>query len=67
MKVGEHTQLDDAVIASTADKDKNTLDTGTLGFGDIQNKMNFKTKHHNFPLPGLTGIIGCPQELDSHN
>ncbi len=97
VKVGEHTQLDGSVIASTADKD--TLDTGTLSFGDIQNKADFKTEHHSvnistavsanhcpltpaisetdgqsahglplhFPLPGLTGIIGCPQELDSHN
>ncbi|WP_112886951.1 MULTISPECIES: hemagglutinin repeat-containing protein [unclassified Photorhabdus] len=47
VKVGEHTQLDGAVIASTADKDKNTLDTGTLGFGDIQNKADFKTEHHS--------------------
>ncbi|RAX02149.1 hemagglutinin repeat-containing protein [Photorhabdus sp. S9-53] len=47
VKVGEHTQLDGAVIASTADKDKNTLDTGTLGFGDIKNKADFKTEHHS--------------------
>ncbi|WP_235896850.1 hypothetical protein [Yersinia thracica] len=30
--VGEHTQLDGAVIASTADQSKNSLDTGTLGY-----------------------------------
>ncbi|WP_350307427.1 hemagglutinin repeat-containing protein [Photorhabdus viridis] len=47
VKVGEHTQLDGAVIASTADKAKNTLDTGTLGFGDIQNKADFKTEHQS--------------------
>ncbi|WP_315851081.1 hemagglutinin repeat-containing protein, partial [Yersinia bercovieri] len=34
--VGEHTQLDGAVIASTADKSKNSLDTGTLGFSNIE-------------------------------
>ncbi|TNH42010.1 adhesin, partial [Photorhabdus luminescens subsp. sonorensis] len=50
VKVGEHTQLDGAVIASTADKDKNTLDTGTLGFGDIQNKADFKTEHHSVSI-----------------
>ncbi|KER03276.1 hemagglutinin repeat-containing protein [Photorhabdus temperata] len=47
VKVGEHTQLDGAVIASTADKAKNTLDTGTLSFGDIQNKADFKTEHRS--------------------
>ncbi|AWK40497.1 hypothetical protein A4R40_02655 [Photorhabdus laumondii subsp. laumondii] len=50
VKVGEHTQLDGAVIASTADKDKNTLDTGTLGFGDIKNKADFKTEHHSVSI-----------------
>ncbi|WP_254178461.1 hemagglutinin repeat-containing protein [Providencia rettgeri] len=40
--VGEHTQLDGAVISSTAEADKNTLDTGTLGFGDIKNKAEYK-------------------------
>ncbi len=47
VKVGEHTQLDGSVIASTADKDKNTLETGTLSFGDIQNKADFKTEHRS--------------------
>ncbi|HAI49972.1 MAG TPA: hypothetical protein DCM53_10430, partial [Enterobacteriaceae bacterium] len=32
IRVGEHTQLDGAVIGSTAGADKNRLDTGTLGF-----------------------------------
>ncbi|ROP48904.1 filamentous hemagglutinin [Enterobacter sp. BIGb0383] len=36
--VGEHTQLDGAVIASDATADKNRLDTGTLGWTDIENK-----------------------------
>ncbi|SUC36979.1 Possible hemagglutinin (DUF638) [Providencia rustigianii] len=40
--VDKQTQLDGAVIASTADKDKNKLDTGTLGFGDIKNKADYK-------------------------
>ncbi|WP_220683158.1 hemagglutinin repeat-containing protein, partial [Pseudomonas aeruginosa] len=45
VNVKEHTQLDGAVIASTADKDKNTLDTGTLGWHDIHNKAEFETAH----------------------
>ncbi|WP_436877097.1 hemagglutinin repeat-containing protein [Siccibacter turicensis] len=36
--VGNHTQLDGAVIASEADATKNRLDTGTLGWSDIRNK-----------------------------
>ncbi|EPD1697801.1 hemagglutinin repeat-containing protein, partial [Escherichia coli] len=35
---GQHTQLNGAVIASTATADKNRLDTGTLGFSDIENR-----------------------------
>ncbi|MGE4802900.1 hemagglutinin repeat-containing protein, partial [Yersinia hibernica] len=48
--VGEHTQLDGAVIASTADKSKNSLDTGTLGFSDIENKADFKAEHQGGSL-----------------
>ncbi|WP_261372450.1 hemagglutinin repeat-containing protein [Yersinia aldovae] len=48
--VGEHTQLDGAVIASTADQSKNSLDTGTLGFSDIENKADFKAEHQGGSL-----------------
>ncbi|WP_181952664.1 cytidine deaminase-like fold-containing protein, partial [Yersinia canariae] len=48
--VGEHTQLDGAVIASTADKSKNSLDTGTLGFSNIENKADFKAEHQGGSL-----------------
>lgn len=34
--VEKHTQLDGAVIASEAGKDRVTLDTGTLGFSDLK-------------------------------
>ncbi|CAI0828653.1 hemagglutinin repeat-containing protein [Serratia fonticola] len=50
VKVGEHTQLDGAVIASTADADKNRLDTGTLGFNDIHNQADFKAEHQGGSL-----------------
>ncbi|HEG1904712.1 TPA: contact-dependent inhibition effector 16S rRNA endonuclease [Enterobacter cloacae] len=43
--VGNHTQLDGGVIASTATADKNRLGTGTLGFSDIHNQADFKTEH----------------------
>ncbi|MGN2457811.1 hemagglutinin repeat-containing protein, partial [Klebsiella electrica] len=45
--VGGHTQLDGAVIGSTATADKNRLDTGTLGWGDIDNRAGFKTEHQS--------------------
>ncbi|MHA7845174.1 hemagglutinin repeat-containing protein [Serratia sp. D1N4] len=48
--VGEHTQLDGAVIASTADADKNRLDTGTLGFSNIHNQADFKAEHQGGSL-----------------
>ncbi|WP_249923968.1 hemagglutinin repeat-containing protein, partial [Escherichia coli] len=43
--VGRHTQLDGAVIASTATPDKNHLDTGTLGFSDLHNEADYKVSH----------------------
>lgn len=43
--VGNHTQLNGAVIASQADADKNRLDTGTLGYTDIHNEAEYKTEH----------------------
>ncbi|WP_272682198.1 VENN motif pre-toxin domain-containing protein, partial [Providencia sp. PROV129] len=45
--VGNHTQLDGAVIGSTAEAEKNKLDTGTLGFGDIKNKAEYKVESHS--------------------
>ncbi|WP_276308476.1 MULTISPECIES: VENN motif pre-toxin domain-containing protein [unclassified Klebsiella] len=43
--VGSHTQLNGGVIASTGSADKNSLDTGTLGFSDIHNQADYKTQH----------------------
>nr|WP_246593549.1 hemagglutinin repeat-containing protein [Photorhabdus akhurstii] len=57
IKVGEHTQLDGAVIASTADKDKNRLETGTLGFSNIENKAEYKTEHQSVGV-STGGAIG---------
>jgi len=44
---GDHTQLNGAVIASTADASLNRLDTGTLGFGDIENHADYKVEHQS--------------------
>ncbi|HIB5132049.1 TPA: contact-dependent inhibition toxin CdiA, partial [Escherichia coli] len=50
--VGRHTQLDGAVIASTATPDKNHLDTGTLGFSDLHNEADYKVSHSGIRLSG---------------
>ena len=42
--VGNHTQLDGSVIASTAEVDKNRLSTGTLGWSDIKNEAEYKSQ-----------------------
>ncbi|WP_024912763.1 hemagglutinin repeat-containing protein [Chania multitudinisentens] len=56
--VGNHTQLDGAVIGSTATADKNRLDTGTLGFSDIENKAEFKTEHQGGSFSTSGSILG---------
>ncbi|MGP2650827.1 cytidine deaminase-like fold-containing protein [Serratia marcescens] len=45
VKVKEHTQLDGAVIASQADKEKNRFDTGTLGWKNIHNQADYSATH----------------------
>ncbi|MCI4257070.1 hemagglutinin repeat-containing protein, partial [Dickeya dianthicola] len=50
IRVGNHTQLDGAVIGSTASADKNRLDTGTLGFGNIDNRAEFSVSHSGIGL-----------------
>lgn len=55
--VGNHTQLDGAVIASNATADKNRLDTGTLGFSDLHNEADFKTEHSGISISGA-GSMG---------
>ncbi|MBG3014627.1 hemagglutinin repeat-containing protein [Proteus faecis] len=62
VKVKEHTQLDGAVIASTADKDKNSLETGTLGWNDIHNKAEFEASHS-----GVSMSTGGPVGKDLLN
>ncbi|MBL6329439.1 VENN motif pre-toxin domain-containing protein, partial [Escherichia coli] len=54
---GQHTQLNGAVIASTATADKNRLDTGTLGFRDIENRADYKVEHQSVGI-STGGSIG---------
>ncbi|WP_241689590.1 hemagglutinin repeat-containing protein [Pantoea agglomerans] len=55
--VGEHTQLNGAVIASTADASLNKLDTGTLGFGNIENHAEYEVEHQSAGM-STGGSIG---------
>ncbi|ELR3368074.1 hemagglutinin repeat-containing protein, partial [Escherichia coli] len=55
---GQHTQLNGAVIASTATADKNRLDTGTLGFSDTENRADFKTEHQSTGLSTGGSVAG---------
>ncbi|EOI3504645.1 hemagglutinin repeat-containing protein [Cronobacter dublinensis] len=56
--VGNHTQLNGAVIGSTATADKNRLETGTLGFTDIRNKADYKVEHQGAGFSSGGGIAG---------
>ncbi|EPN1931833.1 hemagglutinin repeat-containing protein, partial [Cronobacter dublinensis] len=56
--VGNHTQLNGAVIGSTATADKNRLETGTLGFTDIHNKADYKVEHQGAGFSSGGGIAG---------
>ncbi|MDX5630618.1 MULTISPECIES: hemagglutinin repeat-containing protein, partial [unclassified Brenneria] len=55
--VGEHTQLNGAVIGSTATADKNRLDTGTLGFSDIENRADYEVESQSVGM-STGGSIG---------
>ncbi|PZL84809.1 adhesin, partial [Pantoea sp. ARC270] len=56
--VGEHTQLNGAVIASTADASLNRLDTGTLGFSDTENHAEYEVQHQSAGMSTGGGIGG---------
>ena len=56
--VGEHTQLNGAVISSTATADKNRLDTGTLGFSDTENHAEYEVEHQSVGMSTGGGIGG---------
>ncbi|WP_116342910.1 hemagglutinin repeat-containing protein [Enterobacter cloacae] len=55
---GNHTQLDGAVIASTASADKNSLDTGTLGFSNFHNESQTSGNGYTVALSGSAGGSG---------
>ncbi|WP_346303635.1 hemagglutinin repeat-containing protein [Pantoea sp. Morm] len=58
--VGNHTQLDGAVIASSATTDKNHLSTGTLGWTDIENHANSGGNGFSVAVSGSMGKTTTP-------
>ncbi|MGC0858014.1 VENN motif pre-toxin domain-containing protein [Pantoea agglomerans] len=50
--VGNHTQLNGAVIASTAQAANNALSTGTLGWSDIDNHASYKASSSSISMGG---------------
>ncbi|EIH4816776.1 hypothetical protein B6P79_003341, partial [Escherichia coli] len=52
------TQLDGAVIASEGNAEKNRLDTGTLGFKNIENKAEYRVEHQGGSLSTGGGVGG---------
>ncbi|MGF6572677.1 filamentous hemagglutinin [Paraburkholderia sp. GAS333] len=55
VNVGNHTQLDGGVIASTATPDQNTLSTQTLGYTNLQNTADYSGTSVGFSVSGGIG------------
>lgn len=55
IRVGGHTQLDGALIASTAAPAKNRLDTATLGWTDIRNDSKTSGDSYSLALSASAG------------
>ncbi|WP_261313705.1 hemagglutinin repeat-containing protein [Burkholderia ambifaria] len=55
VNVGNHTQLDGGVIASTASADKNSLSTQTFGFTNLENHANYSGDTVGFGASGGFG------------
>ncbi|MDQ0433351.1 hypothetical protein [Pantoea agglomerans] len=57
MTAREHTWQNGAVIDSTATADKNRLNTGTLGFSNIENHAYYKTEHQSVGMSRLPAAV----------
>ncbi|CAG9257945.1 tRNA nuclease CdiA-2 [Burkholderia diffusa] len=55
VNVGNHTQLDGGVIASTASADKNSLSTQTLGYTNLENHASYSGDTVGFSASGGFG------------
>ncbi|WP_447737424.1 two-partner secretion domain-containing protein [Aeromonas veronii] len=52
IRVGDHTQLNGAVLAGSADESKNRLSTGTLGWSDLHNRADYKVESQSVGISG---------------
>ncbi|MBL0638948.1 hemagglutinin repeat-containing protein [Aeromonas veronii] len=52
IQVGEHTQLNGAVLAGSDDESKNRLSTGTLGWSDLVNRADYKVESQSVGISG---------------
>ncbi|MGY3900844.1 hemagglutinin repeat-containing protein [Aeromonas lusitana] len=59
IRVGEHTQLNGAVLAGSEDDSKNRLSTGTLGWSDLANRADYKVESQSI---GISGSGGSKEE-----
>lgn len=50
--MGEHTQLNGAVLAGSEDAGKNHLSTGTLGWNDLVNRAEYKVESQSVGISG---------------
>ncbi|WP_158114437.1 hemagglutinin repeat-containing protein [Aeromonas veronii] len=50
--VGEHTQLNGAVLAGSDNESKNRLSTGTLGWSDLVNRADYKVESQSVGISG---------------
>ncbi|WP_041208299.1 hemagglutinin repeat-containing protein [Aeromonas jandaei] len=55
IRVGEHTQLNGAVLAGSDDESKNRLSTGTLGWSDLVNRADYKVESQSVGISGSGG------------
>ncbi|NML35489.1 hemagglutinin repeat-containing protein [Paraburkholderia antibiotica] len=65
INVGNHTQLDGGVIASTAAAENNSLSTQTFGYTNLQNTADYSGSSVGFSastagmgMPGVTSVTG---------
>ncbi len=53
--MGEHTQLNGAVLAGSENAGKNHLSTGTLGWSDLVNRAEYKVESQSIGISGSGG------------
>ncbi len=58
VQVGGHTQLDGAVIASSASPEQNQLSTATLGWQDLQNRAEYRVESQSIGASSSSSASG---------